>query len=108
MMVHIVFRIEGGQREPGECGRKLAALDRFPKHSRPLDVIVTIKVAAADGGSGKLELCKNEANRDGGRYKLEDSKSGVRLKPGGCAGRGRHQSLNWVLFGSLQLVDQFE
>lgn len=45
----------------------------MPELARPVDVIVTVKITAADGGSGKLKLPENDADSDCADYKLDDS-----------------------------------
>jgi hypothetical protein len=36
-------------------------------------VVVTVKIATADGVSGKLELPEDDTDDEGGGYKLKDS-----------------------------------
>ena len=86
----------------------MSALDSFPERSRPLDVIVTIKIAAADRGGRKLELPEKEADHNGADEKLDDSDGRLRLEPGEYAGGGRHQSFNRFFCVSSQLIDQIE
>src|ERR1043165_6525376 len=48
-------------------------LHRFPKNSRPFDVVVTVEVAAADRVGGELKPPKNKRDRERADYKLNDS-----------------------------------
>ena len=64
-MVYIIFGIQRGERKPGEGGRKLSNFHRLPKRPRPLDVVITIKVAAADRGCRPLKSPENDADGDG-------------------------------------------
>lgn len=73
MMIHIVFWVEGGQRQPRECRRKSLTLDRLPKCLGPLDVVVAVEVAATDRRSRELELPENHPDRDRAGDELNDS-----------------------------------
>src|SRR6185369_4879136 len=93
VMVHIVFRVESCERKPGKL-RKMSAFDRFPERLRPFDVVITVEIAAADGGGRELKPPEEDADDDGAGYKLNNLYGGLGFKLGGYAGRGRHQSLN--------------
>jgi hypothetical protein len=108
VMVHIVFRIESGERQPGKLWWEVPALDRFPERLGPFDVVVTVEIATADCRRGELKPPKNDTNDDGANYKLDTSDGRLGFKPGDSAGGSRHQSLNRCLFVDSQLVDQFE
>ncbi len=73
MMVHIVLRIECREREPRKLRREHSAFHSFPKRARPFDVIVTVKITAADCRSRELKLPEEDADGDGARYKLDDA-----------------------------------
>ena len=48
MMIDIVARVERGEWELRKDRREVALTQAFPKHAAPLDVVVAIKVAAAN------------------------------------------------------------
>ena len=59
MVIDVIVSIKRRQREPGECGRKkMFRLHVVPQHARPFDVVITVKVAAADSLSCILETPK--------------------------------------------------
>ena len=65
VMIDEVSGIQCGQRQPDESRREVSLSQRFPEQAAPLDVIVAVKVSAADRVRGKLESPEDEANGDG-------------------------------------------
>ena len=64
-MIDVVVKIKRRQRQPNErWRRKMFGAEVLPKHLRPLDVIIAVKIAAADRASGKLQPPKNHADSD--------------------------------------------
>src|SRR5438876_7938259 len=53
----------------------------LPKHLRPLDVIVAVKIAAADRASGKLQPPKNHADGDGAGDEISSAHGCLRFDP---------------------------
>ena len=65
MVIDVVARIKRRQRQPNERRRrKMFCAEVLPKHLRPLDVIIAVKIAAANRASGKLQPPKNHADGD--------------------------------------------
>jgi hypothetical protein len=48
MVIDVLFRVERRQRQPGKLRWEFPLLYSFPECARPLDVIVTVVVAATD------------------------------------------------------------
>src|SRR6185437_1057096 len=49
VMVYIVFWIERSKRKPAKGWWKVMVAQRFPEHAAPLDVVVAVEIAAANG-----------------------------------------------------------
>ena len=54
--------------------------ERLPQHLTPLDMVIAVKIAAANRIGGKLQLPKNQPDSDGAGAQLDRTQSGLRLK----------------------------
>src|SRR5437868_4890804 len=64
MMICVSLRIERRERQPLEGRREMSGPHSFPEQTTPLDVIVAVEVAAADGLRGVLQLAEDESDDD--------------------------------------------
>src|SRR5947209_7725856 len=56
VMVNIIVRVECGERQPDKLWREMPLPHSLPEQTAPLDVIVAVKVAAADRLRSVLQL----------------------------------------------------
>ena len=62
MMIDVVARVECCKRQPGKDRRETAVPQTLPEHSAPPDVVITVKVAAANRVTGKLQAPEDETD----------------------------------------------
>lgn len=97
MVIYIVCRIERGQGQPGEGGRKVATAKGLPKHAAPLDVIVAIEVATTNRLSRELKSPEYDADRDGAGTELNSAQYTLGLQNDGKMQRRFHLPANCSL-----------
>jgi hypothetical protein len=64
VVIYEMFSVQRGQGQPVKRWWKYSLAQRVPKYVAPLDVIITIKVAATNGVGGKLKSQEYDSNDD--------------------------------------------
>ena len=64
VMVNVIVRVECSERQPYKLWREMSLPHSLPEQSAPLDVIVTVKIAAADRLRCVLQLAYDKTYYD--------------------------------------------
>src|SRR5215831_17178873 len=81
MVIDIIARIKGRQRQPRKGWWKVTGAQVLPQQLGPLDVIIAIIVATADCRSRVLQPPENDSDRDRAGHQVRGADSGFRFQP---------------------------
>src|SRR6266851_399496 len=76
VVIDVIAGIQRRQRQPGKGGWEMLRAHVFPKQARPFDVIVAVKVAAADRLSLALQQPEHQRNCDRPDEEIGDAHRG--------------------------------
>ena len=80
VVIDVVPCIKRSQRQPRKGRRKVMIAQRLPQYVTPLNMIVTVKISAADRISRELQLPEHQTDGNGAGAELNYAQGGLRLK----------------------------
>ncbi len=89
-MIDVLVGIERGQRQPGENRWKASVAQPFPQQPAPLNVVVAIEVATANGIGGELKSPEYQRDYHRSRGYLDGARCSIRFQRIGKLGRDLH------------------